>query len=161
MNIGEAAAASGVSAKMIRYYESIGLIARAARSEGNYRVYQADDVHTLRFVRRARSLGFSIAETEQLLALWRDQSRASAEVKAIANRHVADLEQKIVALEEMAATLRDLVAACSGDQRPHCPILNELAGADGGKARAAAHGDPRADRHHRPPRRSGAAPKTG
>src|ERR1700741_222131 len=128
MNIGQAALASGVSAKMIRYYESIGLIEAVARSEGNYRVYAPDDVHALRFIRRARSLGFSIEETEHLLSLWRDQSRASAEVKAIATKHVADLERKITELEEMAATLRELASCCHGDARPHCPILNELAG---------------------------------
>jgi len=127
MNIGEAAAASGVSAKMIRYYESIGLIERAARSTGNYRVYSGDDVHTLKFIRRARSLGFSVGESEQLLGLWRDSSRASSEVKAIAENHVAELERKITELEEMAATLRHLAAACAGDARPHCPILNDLA----------------------------------
>jgi Cu(I)-responsive transcriptional regulator len=127
MNIGQASSASGVSAKMIRYYESIGLIGPAARSEGNYRVYDADAVHTLRFVRRARSLGFSIEETEQLLGLWRDRSRASGEVKAIATGHIADLERKITELQEMAGTLRDLVSCCAGDHRPQCPILNELA----------------------------------
>ena len=118
MNIGEAAAASGVSAKMIRYYESIGLIARAARSGGNYRVYGDDDVHTLKFIRRARSLGFPVEETEQLLGLWRDHGRASSEVKAIAERHVDALERKIGELEEMAATLRHLAASCVGDERP-------------------------------------------
>ena len=127
MNIGEASAVSGVSAKMIRYYESIGLIKAPARSGGNYRVYDADDVHTLKFVRRARSLGFSVEETEQLLGLWRE-GRTSAEVKAIATSHIAELETKITELEEMAAPLRHLAAACAGDSRPHCPILNELAG---------------------------------
>src|SRR5262249_17758740 len=95
MNIGEASAASGVSAKMIRYYEQIGLIAPAVRSGGNYRLYGSDDVHTLRFIRRARSLGFSVEETARLLSLWRDQGRASAEVKAIAESHVDDLERRI------------------------------------------------------------------
>src|SRR5438132_10427862 len=116
MNIGEAAAASGVSAKMIRYYESIGLIERAARSGGNYRVYRSDDVHTLRFIRRARGLGFSVEETEQLLGLWRDSTRASSEVKAIADNHIGELERKITELEEMAATLRHLAASCAGDK---------------------------------------------
>jgi Cu(I)-responsive transcriptional regulator len=139
MNIGEAAAASGVSAKMIRYYESIGLIQPAARSSGNYRVYGHDDVHTLRFIRRARSLGFLIEETEHLLGLWRDSSRTSAEVKAIAERHIDELEQKIKALEEMAATLRHLATSCVGDKRPHCPILNELAGAGGDRDGHAHH----------------------
>jgi Cu(I)-responsive transcriptional regulator len=128
MNIGEAAQASGVSAKMIRYYEEIGLIAPATRSQGNYRVYADQDVHTLQFIRRARSLGFSIKETEHLLSLWRDKSRASGEVKAIARRHVGELEGKITALQEMAATLRHLADCCAGDHRPDCPILNDLAG---------------------------------
>jgi MerR family transcriptional regulator, copper efflux regulator len=144
MNIGEAAAASGVSAKMIRYYESIGLIEPAARSSANYRVYGGDDVHTLRFIRRARRLGFSVEETEQLLGLWRDSSRASSEVKAIADNHIGELERKITELEEMAATLRHLAASCAGDKRPHCPILNGLAGGDG--QRHADHGPPVASR---------------
>ncbi len=142
MNIGEAAAASGVSAKMIRYYEQIGLIEPAARSGGNYRVYNADDVHTLRFVRRARGLGFSIDDTEQLLGLWRDRSRASGEVKAIASGHIADLERKIAELQEMTGTLRNLVSCCAGDKRPHCPILNELAGAPAGHGHGHNHDEP-------------------
>src|SRR4051812_30363243 len=128
MNIGEAAIASGVSAKMIRYYETIGVVPHAARSGGNYRVYEASDVHTLRFVRRARNLGFSIEEIERLLSLWRDSSRASADVKVIARRHIADLEKKISALDQMVRTLKHLVASCAGDQRAHCPILMDLAG---------------------------------
>jgi Cu(I)-responsive transcriptional regulator len=148
MNIGEASAASGVTAKMIRYYESIGLIGPAARSQGNYRVYGHEDVHTLRFIRRARSLGFSIEETEQLLSLWRDKGRASAEVKAIATSHIADLNRKITELKEMTATLGQLVASCHGDDRPHCPILNELA------AEGAGH----AHRHHPPPAARGKTP---
>jgi Cu(I)-responsive transcriptional regulator len=136
MNIGEAAAASGVSAKMIRYYEQIGLIGPASRSGGNYRIYGDDDVHTLQFVWRARDLGFSIAETEQLLNLWRDQGRASGEVKEIALSHIAALETKIGELQEMAATLRHLADACAGDDRPHCPILNRLAD------------EPQANQHH-------------
>ncbi len=127
MNIGEASAASGVSAKMIRYYELIGLIEAPPRTAGNYRVYGEDDVHTLRFIRRARSLGFSVEETEQLLSLWRDSARASAEVKAIALNHVADLERRIAELADMASTLKKLAKSCHGDSRPHCPILNDLA----------------------------------
>jgi MerR family copper efflux transcriptional regulator len=126
MNIGQAAAASGVSAKMIRYYEQIGLIEPPARSHSGYRVYAEPNVHTLRFVRRARSLGFSVEETGALLALWRDRSRASADVKTLALKHVAELEEKAAALQAMAATLRHLASHCHGDQRPDCPILDKI-----------------------------------
>lgn len=126
MNIGQAAEASGVSAKMIRYYEQIGLIEPPARSHSGYRVYAEPNVHTLRFVRRARSLGFSVEETGALLALWRDRSRASADVKTLALKHVADLEEKAAALQAMAATLRHLASHCHGDQRPDCPILDKI-----------------------------------
>ncbi len=128
MNIGQAAAASGVSAKMIRYYESIGLIAAPARTEAGYRVYASDEVHTLRFVRRTRMLGFSIEEARELLALWRDRGRASADVKRVALQHVRDLEAKIAELQAMADTLRHLAKTCHGDDRPDCPILEDLAG---------------------------------
>lgn len=128
MNIGQAAAASGVSAKMIRYYESIGLIAAPARTESGYRVYASDEVHTLRFVRRTRMLGFSIEEARELLALWRDRGRASADVKRVALQHVRDLEAKIAELQAMAGTLRHLAKTCHGDDRPDCPILEDLAG---------------------------------
>ena len=127
MNIGEAARASGVSAKMIRYYESIGLIPDAGRSAAGYRVYGEADIHTLSFIRRARDLGFSVAEMGELLALWRDKSRASADVKTIALRHVAELEDKARALQAMSRTLRHLAENCHGDHRPHCPILDDLA----------------------------------
>ncbi|WP_342359288.1 Cu(I)-responsive transcriptional regulator [Terrarubrum flagellatum] len=127
MNIGEAAAASGVSAKMLRYYESIGLIRAATRTESGYRVYGDEDVHTLRFIRRARGLGFSIEETSELLALWRDKSRASADVKQFALKHVRDLEAKIAELESMRRTLQHLAGACHGDHRPDCPILDDMA----------------------------------
>ncbi|WP_186416922.1 Cu(I)-responsive transcriptional regulator [Bosea sp. CS1GBMeth4] len=126
MNIGQAAEASGVSAKMIRYYEQIGLIEPPARSQSGYRVYAEQNVHTLRFVRRARSLGFSVEETGALLALWRDRSRASADVKALALKHVAELEEKAAALQAMATTLRHLASHCHGDRRPDCPILDEI-----------------------------------
>lgn len=126
MNIGEAARASGVSAKMIRYYEEIGLLPAPARSRANYRVYEAEDVHALRFVRRARSLGFSLVEAQELLALWRDRSRASGDVKRIALDHVADLDQRIAGMQAMKATLEHLAACCHGDHRPDCPILDEL-----------------------------------
>ncbi|MBS7705209.1 Cu(I)-responsive transcriptional regulator [Chelatococcus asaccharovorans] len=128
MNIGEAAAASGISAKMLRYYERIGLIGPAQRTESGYRVYGDDDVHTLRFVRRARGLGFSIEETAGLLALWRDKTRASADVKAMALRHMRELEAKITELEAMHRTLKHLAGHCHGDKRPDCPILDDIAG---------------------------------
>lgn len=126
MNIGQAAAAAGLSAKMVRYYESIGLIAPAVRTEAGYRVYGADDVHTLRFIKRARSLGFSMEKTGELLQLWRDKSRASADVKAVALDHVAELERKSAELRGMAGTLRNLAGHCHGDDRPGCPILEDL-----------------------------------
>ena len=127
MNIGEAAKRSGVSAKMIRYYESIGLIEAPQRTQAQYRVYEADDVHTLRFVRRSRNLGFSLEETRALLALWRDKSRASADVKQLAMSHVRDLEAKAAELQAMADALRHLAEHCHGDARPDCPILSDLA----------------------------------
>jgi MerR family transcriptional regulator, copper efflux regulator len=126
MNIGEAAKLSGVSAKMIRYYESIGLVAGAARTDAGYRVYSDSDVHALRFVRRARDLGFSVEQMADLLRLWSDRGRASADVKDIALRHIAQLETKMRALQQMASTLRHLVDHCHGDARPDCPILEEL-----------------------------------
>lgn len=126
MNIGELAKASGVSAKLIRHYESIGVIPRAARSGSGYRRYGENDVHVLRFVKRARGLGFSMAEIKKLVGLWKNKARASREVKALALSHVEALERKIVELEEMAGTLRDLAKHCHGDQRPECPILDSL-----------------------------------
>lgn len=126
MNIGEAAKASGVSAKMIRYYESIDLIPAAARTAAGYRVYTRADVHTLRFVRRARDLGFSVEQITELLALWRDKTRSSAHVKKLALSHVAELKAKIAELEAMARTLEHLAKHCQGDHRPDCPILDDL-----------------------------------
>lgn len=126
MNIGEAAKASGVNAKLIRYYESIGLIPEAGRTAAGYRVYTPQEVRILRFVRRARTLGFSIGRIQALVGLWRDKHRASAEVKRIALDHVEELEAKIAQMRAMADTLRDLADACHGDQRPDCPILHDL-----------------------------------
>lgn len=129
MNIGQAASASGVSAKMIRYYESIGLISKASRSAANYRHYDDTSVHTLRFVRRARDLGFSVEQIVELLALWRDRSRASAQVKRMATAHVVELERKVADLQAMIRTLSTLAEGCGGDERPDCPILDDLAAA--------------------------------
>lgn len=126
MNIGEAAADSGVSAKMIRYYEQNGLIPPASRAESGYRTYSAQDVHMLRFVRRARDLGFSVDAIGDLLSLWRDRSRQSVDVKQLALDHVESLRRKVSKLEDMANTLEDLAANCSGDHRPDCPILDNL-----------------------------------
>lgn len=127
MNIGDAAVASGVSAKMIRHYESIGLIRAPLRTESNYRVYSTEDVHVLRFIKRARTLGFSIEKTAMLLGLWQDRSRASSDVKKLALAHTAELEERILELQEMVSTLKHLAECCSGDHRPDCPILNDLA----------------------------------
>ena len=126
MNIGQAANASGVSAKMIRYYESIGLIPKSARRDSGYRDYGAADLHRLGFIRRARDLGFSMDEIRQLLRLWSDQGRSSREVKDIALRHIADLDQRARQLTEMADALRHLADGCEGDGRPDCPIINGL-----------------------------------
>lgn len=128
MNIGEAAKASGVSAKMIRYYESIKLIPAPARTEAGYRIYRDEEVLILQFVRRARDLGFSVKAIGQLLALWQDRDRASADVKAFAISHVQDLNAKIAELQSMARTLQHLADHCQGDDRPDCPILDDLAG---------------------------------
>lgn len=127
MNIGQASNASGVSSKMIRYYEQIGLIKPALRTASSYRTYGDNDIHTLRFVRRARDLGFSVEQIKELLALWRDRSRVSSDVKAVALEHVAELERKIAAIQEMAKTLKYLASHCHGDDRPECPIIDEIA----------------------------------
>jgi MerR family copper efflux transcriptional regulator len=127
MNIGEAAATSGVSAKMLRYYESIGLIAAPARSASGYRSYGAADVHTLRFIKRSRDLGFSMDEIGQLLGLWQNRRRPSASVRKIAQRHADDLGERIAALQDMQRTLQHLIHCCRGDERPECPILEDLA----------------------------------
>lgn len=152
MNIGEAASASGVSAKMIRYYEETGLIAPPARSASGYRVYSQDNVHELRFVRRARDYGFTVEETARLLALWRDRSRASADVKAFAMKHVRELEEKIAGLEAMRRSLLHLAETCHGDGRPDCPILDDMAGVAAGGDCCAPVSPQSAARNRRPPR---------
>lgn len=136
MNIGEAARRSGVSAKMIRWYEARGLLPPAERSEAGYRHYTEADVHTLRFVRRARDLGFTVDGIAELLALWGDRSRRSAEVKALATGHIAELRRRIAELEGMVDTLSHLAQACHGDARPECPILADLADAGPAEAKA-------------------------
>ncbi|MBU9517645.1 Cu(I)-responsive transcriptional regulator [Burkholderia pseudomultivorans] len=128
MNIGEVAKSSGVSAKMIRHYEESGLIRPATRTDSNYRVYTAKDVEVLRFVRRARHLGFSTKQISTLLALWGDRERPSSEVKQMVMQHVDDLNERIRELAEMRDTLQYLADHCKGDARPDCPILEELAG---------------------------------
>lgn len=127
MNIGDAAKVSGVSAKMIRYYEEVGLITPPARNQNGYRAYEKSNIHELRFIRRARDLGFTVEQISGLMHLWRDRSRASADVKRIALDHVAALEAKRREIEEMANTLRHLADNCQGDGRPDCPILENLA----------------------------------
>ena len=129
LNIGQAASASGVSAKMIRHYEDIGLLPAATRTAAGYRQYGAGDVHTLRFVRHARDLGFSIAEIGELVGLWHNRRRPSRQVKALAQAHIQELEQKVQELLAMKAALEHLVHCCHGDDRPECPILDSLAGA--------------------------------
>lgn len=131
MNISTAAAKSGVPAKTIRYYESIGLIPPARRAGNNYRHYTDKDVQTLRFVQRARSLGFSVNDVRNLLELWRDDRRSSREVKDLAMRHVAEIERKIRELESIRDTLLHLTRRCHGDERPDCPILEDLARSQG------------------------------
>lgn len=126
MNIGEAAEASGINGKLIRYYESIGVIPKAERTEAGYRTYSQKDVHILSFVRRARGLGFSMKEIKKLVGLWRNKTRASAEVKALALHHVKQLDDKIAELESMSKTLKRLAKTCHGDSRPDCPILDEI-----------------------------------
>lgn len=127
-NIGEAASRSGVSAKMVRHYESLGLLPSVNRTESGYRQYTEKEVHTLRFIKRSRDLGFSMAEITELLKLWQNRRRSSAEVRRIASRHVAELNQRIVEMEGMRRTLQHLIHCCQGDHRPDCPILDELEG---------------------------------
>ncbi|MFC4624652.1 Cu(I)-responsive transcriptional regulator [Daeguia caeni] len=130
MNIGEAASASGISAKMIRHYETIGLIEAAGRTASGYRVYGHDEVETLRFIRRSRDLGFSVEQIRTLLSLWRDRNRSSADVKRVALQHIAEIEDRMRALAAMADTLRHLAETCQGDDQPDCPILHRLTQAE-------------------------------
>ncbi|MGH1481605.1 MAG: Cu(I)-responsive transcriptional regulator [Geminicoccales bacterium] len=127
MNISDAAKHSGVPPKTIRYYESIGLIDEPLRSENGYRAYRDEDVHSLRFVQRARSLGFSVQDCRQLLALYKDPGRASADVKAMAELRIAEIDQKVKELTSMRTTLSHLAAHCHGNEKPACPILDDLA----------------------------------
>ncbi|TCG06003.1 Cu(I)-responsive transcriptional regulator [Paraburkholderia steynii] len=140
MNIGEAARASGVTAKMIRYYESVGLLAAKERTQAGYRVYGTQEVHSLRFIRQARRLGFLVEDIRKLLALWNDRSRASAEVKSIALEHVAELNRRIAELTEMRDTLTHLADHCHGDDRPDCPIIESLAAVDATSSAPHCHG---------------------
>lgn len=127
MSIGQAASASGVNAKMIRHYESIGLLPRSKRTDAGYRIYDENEVGSLRFIRKARDLGFSMNEIKTLLGLWRNRSRSSAQVKALAKTHIAELEAKIAELRSMSEALQHLATNCHGDDRPECPIIDELA----------------------------------
>lgn len=136
MNIGEAAKKSGVSAKMIRYYEQTGLIPPAQRTDSGYRDYSDRDVHMLSFVRRARDLGFSVEVIGELLGLWTDQSRRSADVRQLAEGHLSNLRRKIEELEAMSETLETLIHSCHGDHRPDCPIIADLAKTDPGNGRS-------------------------
>jgi Cu(I)-responsive transcriptional regulator len=127
VNIGEAARLSGVSAKMVRHYESLGLLPAVARTDSGYRQYSEPEVHTLRFIKRSRELGFSMEEIGELVGLWQNRRRASANVRKIAQKHADELAQKIAAMEEMRKTLAHLIHCCHGDERPECPILEDLA----------------------------------
>jgi len=126
MNIGEAARQSGVSAKMLRHYESLGLLPQVQRSDSGYRQYSAAEVHTLRFIKRSRELGFSMAEIAELVSLWQNRRRASASVRRIALKHADELAQRIAAMQAMQHTLAQLIDCCHGDDRPDCPILDDL-----------------------------------
>lgn len=128
VNIGEAARQSGVSAKMLRHYESLGLLGKVTRTNSGYRMYSTSDVHTLRFIKRCRDLGFSMAEIGELVGLWQNKRRASANVKRIAQKHMDELSERIAAMQAMQRTLSTLLLCCHGDDRPDCPILDDLAG---------------------------------
>jgi len=128
VHIGRAAQLSGVSAKMVRHYESMGLLQAVPRTDGGYRQYTQADVHRLRFIKRCRELGFSMADMVSLMQLWQDQSRSNAQVQGIARKHMQALEERIAALQAMQRSLQQLVSCCHGDGRPECPILDDLAG---------------------------------
>ncbi|WDM59913.1 Cu(I)-responsive transcriptional regulator [Pseudomonas sp. NEEL19] len=132
MNIGQAARRSGLSTKMIRYYESIGLLKPATRSDNGYRLYRDEDLHSLAFIKRSRDLGFSLEEVGKLLTLWQDRQRASADVKALAMQHIDELNRRIEELVTLRNTLGELVSHCQGDDRPDCPILSDLANGTAG-----------------------------
>jgi len=138
MNIGQAASETGVSAKMIRYYESIALLKPSARSDAGYRIYTPQDLHALHFIKRSRNLGFSLEQIRELLSLWQNDQRASSDVKTIALAHVADLDRRIAELTDMRNTLSQLASSCHGDDQPDCPILQNLglAMAEGGSSKA-------------------------
>lgn len=134
--IGEAARRAGVSARMVRHYESLGLLPPVGRTDSGYRQYTEAEVHALRFIRRARDLGFAMHEITELLGLWQDKARASSQVKRIAQAHIDDLATRIAAMQAMQRSLQSLVRCCHGDQRPDCPILDDLAAAcDGAPAK--------------------------
>lgn len=139
MNIGQAAQASGVSAKMIRHYEGKGFMPKAGRTMGGYRIYRQNEVHVLRFIRRSRDLGFSMKEIKELLGLWNNRRRASSDVKRLVEKHVQELDRKIAELQAMRRTLVNLAHHCHGDDRPDCPILEDLAGQRGHPAPKAEH----------------------
>lgn len=152
MNIGEAAKASGVSAKMIRHYESVGLFPEAIRTESGYRQYADKEVSTLRFIRQSRDLGFSIEQIRELLGLWQDRRRPSRQVRALAQAHIEELDEKLKELQSMKATLEHLVHCCHGDDRPDCPIIDTLS-----------HEGPetRTPVHHTPSKSAGLQPGRG
>jgi Cu(I)-responsive transcriptional regulator len=139
MNIGEAAEKAGVTPKMVRHYESLGLLPKVRRTESGYRVYGDAEVHTLRFIKRSRDLGFSMAEIAELVKLWQDRRRPSANVKKVASTHLAELDRKIQEMQSMRKTLSHLIHCCHGDDRPDCPILEDLEGL-GAPAAPAEHG---------------------
>lgn len=128
VNIGMASRMSGVTPKMVRHYESLGLLPSVGRTDGGYRQYTEADVHTLRFIKRSRELGFPMADIGELVGLWRNRRRASANVKRIAQKHSGELAQRIEAMQAMQRTLQHLIHCCQGDERPDCPILDDLAG---------------------------------
>ncbi len=131
VNIGQAAKLSGVSAKMLRHYESLGLLGKVSRTDSGYRQYRQNEVHTLCFIKRSRDLGFSMAEIAELVSLWHNRRRASASVKRIAQKHAQDLSHRIAAMQAMQGTLASLIDCCHGDERPECPILEDLSGKKG------------------------------